>query len=117
VSRDRGSATIWLVSAGFVVVTIGLAATLAGAAAGARHRAQAAADLGALAGAWYVLDGTPAACAASAAVVQANRARQAGCRVDGLDLVVTAEVPFEAPAGAIVARATARAGPTAGVAG
>jgi hypothetical protein len=42
----------------------------------------------------------------------ANGARMAGCRLDGLDVVVTAEVAVSgAPAGLGPARASARAGP------
>jgi hypothetical protein len=58
-SGDRGSASVWLLCAGLVVLSFGLTGALAAAAATGRHRAQAAADLGALAGARYAVDGEP----------------------------------------------------------
>jgi secretion/DNA translocation related TadE-like protein len=103
---DRGSATIWLLAVGFVVVSIGIAAALVGVARTNRHRAQAAADLGALAGAPYAITGAGTACARAGDIVTANGARLLDCRVDGLYLVVTAGVG--------PARAAARAGPVSG---
>ncbi len=74
----------------------------------ARHRAQAAADLAALAAAARLPSGAHAACAGASAVARAMRADDVGCRVDDLDVVVTVRVavPF-----AGVAQAAARAGP------
>lgn len=113
-SGDRGSASVWLLCAGFVVVAFGLAGALASAAATGRHRAQAAADLGALTGVRYALDGEPAACARAASIVTANGARMTGCRLVGLDLVVAAEVSVPAVGRA---RGIARAGPVGEAAG
>ncbi|MEN3307225.1 MAG: hypothetical protein V7603_3427 [Micromonosporaceae bacterium] len=111
-SGERGSASVCLLGIGAVVVAVGLAAALAGAAMAARHRAQVAADLGALAGARYAVAGQDTACRRAAVIVTRNGARIAGCRLDGLDLVVTAEVAVSgAPAGLGPARASARAGP------
>lgn len=81
-----------------------------GAAVAARHRAQAAADLAALAAAARVPAGFQAACAQANAVARAMRAITTGCVVDELDVVVTIEV------GLAVGRwgkalAAARAGP------
>lgn len=73
-----------------------------GSAVVARHRAQAVADLAALAA---------AACIQAAAVARAMRVDDIGCVVDGLDVVITARVPVVV---AGTARATARAGPAAG---
>jgi secretion/DNA translocation related TadE-like protein len=97
-----------------VVIAFGLAGALGGAAASARHRAQAAADLGALAGARYAVDGSSVACARAAGIVEANGARLVGCRLEGVDLVVVAELPV---VGLGTARGTARAGPVDGPAG
>ena len=105
-SPDRGSASIWLLAVGFVVVSVGTAAALVGVARTDRHRAQAAADLGALAGARYAIAGTGTACARAGEIVSANGARLLDCRLEGLDLVVTA--------GLGPARAAARAGPVSG---
>jgi secretion/DNA translocation related TadE-like protein len=101
--RDRGSASVWLLAVGFVIVAVGIGAALVGAAVTDRHRAQVAADLGALAGARYAVDGAGAACGHAGDPVVANGGRLVDCRLDGLDLLVTAQVG--------PARAAARAGP------
>jgi secretion/DNA translocation related TadE-like protein len=101
--RDRGSASIWLLAVGFVVVAVGIGAALVGVALTDRHRARVAADLGALAGARYAVDGTGPACERAGRIVAANGGWLVECRLDGLDLVVTAQVG--------PARAAARAGP------
>lgn len=94
------------------MVVVLLWVTAAGAYLGsvvvARHRAQAAADLAALAAAARLPSGAAAACARATAVAHGMRVDVAGCQVDGLDVVVSVAVPL-AFAGA--ARAAARAGP------
>lgn len=74
----------------------------------ARHRAQATADLAAVAAAAQLPSGVGAACARATAVARAMRVGNAACEVDDLDVVITVEVPV---AFAGVARAAARAGP------
>jgi secretion/DNA translocation related TadE-like protein len=74
----------------------------------ARHRAQAAADLAALAGAARLPLGVSAACAHATAVAREMRVDDVGCLVDDLDVVVTVAVAVVV---AGVARAAARAGP------
>jgi len=105
---DAGSATV----AAAAMVAVLLCVTGAGAYLGsvvvARHRAQAAADLAALAGAAALPSGVAAACARATAVAHQMRIDDARCRVDGLDVVVTARVPV---AFAGMAQAAARAGP------
>ncbi|WBB73278.1 flp pilus-assembly TadE/G-like family protein [Micromonospora sp. WMMD1128] len=109
---ERGGATVCLLAIGLVFVLVGLFGAGIGAARCARHQARVAADFGALAGAGRVLDGTDTACASAAALVSANDGRLTGCRVDGLDLIVTAEVRVAPlPGLARVATATSRAGP------
>jgi secretion/DNA translocation related TadE-like protein len=81
-----------------------------GSAVVARHRAQAAADLAALAAAGLLPAGAAAACARATAVAREMRVDDALCAVDELDVVVTVEV---AVAFAGRARAAARAGPVA----
>jgi len=101
-----------LLAAGVVLVAAGLVGATLGAAHVARHRAQSAADLGALAGAARALEGPPAACARAARFVARNGGRLTACVLDGLDLTVTVSVPA-APGilpGA-AATATSRAGP------
>ncbi|MFS8499594.1 MAG: flp pilus-assembly TadE/G-like family protein [Micromonosporaceae bacterium] len=107
---DRGSASVWCLAVGTVLLAAGLAATSLGAAQVARHQAQAAADLAALAGAPQAVRGPDAACQRAAEIAAANRARLVGCRVEGLDVVVTVEVGSTLPAPR-PASATARAGP------
>ncbi|MGO8965215.1 Rv3654c family TadE-like protein [Mycobacterium sp.] len=81
-----------------------------GAAVVARHRAQAAADLAALAAAARVPAGPETACAEANAVARAMRVSTADCVVDDLDVVVTTEAGL-AIGGWGKARAAARAGP------
>ena len=94
------------------MVAVLLCVTAAGAYLGsvvvARHRAQAAADLAALAAAARLPSGAEAACAQADTVAHAMRVDDVGCRVDDLDVVVTVHV---AVVFAGVAQATARAGP------
>lgn len=79
-----------------------------GSAVVARHRAQAAADLAALAAANRLPAGAAAACAGAAAVAHAMRVNNVQCATDHLDVVVRIEVaaPFVG-----AAQAAARAGP------
>jgi secretion/DNA translocation related TadE-like protein len=81
-----------------------------GAAVVARHRAQAAADLAALAAAARVPAGPETACAQASALARAMRVSTAGCAVDDLDVVVTIEVGLTVGRWG-KARAAARAGP------
>jgi secretion/DNA translocation related TadE-like protein len=110
--RDRGSASVWLLAVGLLLVAAGAAGGTVGAAHVASHRAQAAADLGALAGAARAIEGSAAACARAAELVAANGAGLVDCRLDGLDLTVTVQVSAAPMAGVgRAATATARAGP------
>ena len=94
------------------MVAVLLCITGAGAYLGsvvvARHRAQAAADLAALAAAAALPSGVAAACGRATAVAREMRVDDARCRVDGLDVVVTARVRV---AFIGMAQAAARAGP------
>jgi secretion/DNA translocation related TadE-like protein len=94
------------------MVAVLLCVTAVGAYVGsvvvARHRAQAAADLAALAAAARLPSGAGAACARATAVARQMRIDDVECRVDELDVVVTVGVPVVF---AGVARAAARAGP------
>lgn len=109
---DGGVATIIAVA----MIAVLLALTAGGAAVGsavvARHRAQAAADLSALAGAQHALYGVTPACAEAGAVARRMGAVVAGCTVEDLDVVVAVSVPVMLGRfGARPARAAARAGP------
>ncbi len=79
-----------------------------GAIVVARHRAQAAADLSALAAARRLPSGPEAACGLAKTLARQMGADSAQCAVIDLDVVITVEV---AVAFAGRARAGARAGP------
>ncbi|MGB0962591.1 MAG: Rv3654c family TadE-like protein [Mycobacterium sp.] len=109
---DRGSASLIAAAmiAALAVVTVGGAHV--GAAVIARHRAQAAADLAALAGAAYLPAGADTACAQAAVLARAMGTIALTCAAEGLDLVVTVEASTAVgPAWMGAARAVARAGP------
>lgn len=94
------------------LLVVSLAVAQVGAAVVARHRAQAAADLAALAAAGRLVDGRQAACAVAEAVAAAMRAGSAGCSVQGLDVTVRVTVPVRLGRwGTGHAHAGARAGP------
>jgi secretion/DNA translocation related TadE-like protein len=107
---DRGSASLWVLAVGALVVSVALAVALSGAAMTARHRAQVSADLGALAGARHAAEGAQGACARAEMIVARNGTVLVGCRLDGLDLVVDVTASWLLP-GLGAARASARAGP------
>jgi len=95
-----------------VLLTVTVACVYLGAAVIARHRAQAAADLAALAAAGGLADGAQAACAHAVAVAEAMDTSIARCEVTGLDVVVTVDVSVAlGRLGRGTARAVARAGP------
>jgi secretion/DNA translocation related TadE-like protein len=81
-----------------------------GSAVVARHRAQAAADLAALAAAARLAAGPESACAQARAVAREMRVSTTGCDVHDLDVVVTVDVRL-AVGGWGSAGAAARAGP------
>ncbi|GII02187.1 hypothetical protein Pta02_41950 [Planobispora takensis] len=96
-----------------VISTVVLAVTFAGAARVIRHRAQTAADLGALAAARLAFADPDAGCAEAASLAVTNGARLTRCVVgDGGVATVRVTVSFTLPVvgvGEVVAHA--RAGP------
>jgi secretion/DNA translocation related TadE-like protein len=97
---------------GLLIALAGAAGATVAAAVVASHRAGAAADLGALAGAAQAVRGDPAACARAERFVVANGARLVDCRREGLDVILTVEVDATGLAGlGRTARGVARAGP------
>lgn len=97
-----------------VLVTVLMGAAHVGAAVIARHRAQTAADLAALAGAAHLPTGTGPACTRAERLARAMHALAVTCTVDGLDLVVTVAVsPVLGGRWMGPATAVARAGPAA----
>ena len=77
-ARDRGSASIWLLGCCALLLTVALVAMLRTDAVYARHRAEAAADLAALAAAGRI-GTTGDICAAARAVAQSNGATLLSC--------------------------------------
>ena len=75
---DRGSASVWVVSVCALLVVLAFAGTLRTDAVLARHRAEAAADLAALAAAGRIGIG-PDSCAAAARIAAANGATIQAC--------------------------------------
>jgi secretion/DNA translocation related TadE-like protein len=106
---DQGSASLWLLGVALAVLLLAGTVAMAGGLLVARHRARAAADLGALAGAVRAAQGPGVACPAAERIVQANGGRMIGCQLKGLDVVITVDV--DGPAGWGQVRASARAGP------
>lgn len=93
-----------------VLVTVALVGVRVGSAVVARHRAQGAADLAALAAAARVPSGPAAACQGALEIARAMGAELADCTVAELDVVIAVVVAAGGPIGA-PARASARAGP------
>ncbi|MFD2763711.1 Rv3654c family TadE-like protein [Micromonospora eburnea] len=114
-ATDRGGATVCLLAVGLVFVLVGLFGAALGAARTARQQARNAADFGALAGAAWAIESDDVACGRAGELVRANGGRLVACRLDGLDVVVTAEVGVAPlPGLARTATATSRAGPVRG---
>lgn len=110
--RDEGAATLAGCCAVGVVVVITAALLHIGSAVSARHRAQSAADLSALAAAASVDAGVDAACTAATTLAARMHTTVDSCEVDGWDVVVTVSLPVTLSAwGVRDARAAARAGP------
>jgi secretion/DNA translocation related TadE-like protein len=112
VSRDRGSATVWLAGLTSLIGLVTLVALLYGSAVIARHRAATAADFAALAAAVRVPDGIGVACDAARSMAARNGGALIGCVVSGDDAEV--EVTRALVLGSLgswTATARARAGP------
>ncbi|SNU02302.1 helicase/secretion neighborhood TadE-like protein [Ruaniaceae bacterium KH17] len=105
-NREEGAATVLMLAiVAVVLVLIGFTALL-GTASAARHSAQSAADLAALAAAEVHLS-HGSACAIAAQVSELNDAELVGCEIQGEFVVVRVRVPVAG----MWASATARAGP------
>ncbi|WGL52829.1 flp pilus-assembly TadE/G-like family protein [Nocardioides sp. BP30] len=85
---ERGAVTVLAVALIGVLVLLTAAFGVVEAMVAAHRRAQAAADLAALAGAQAIEHGGQA-CAAATSVAVANGARMAACAIDGRDVGVT----------------------------
>ena len=113
---DRGSASIWVVAGVLLLFAVAAAAVLRECAVLARHRAEGAADLAALAGAERIgVGGEP--CSAARVTAADNGAHLVSCRVrlaaDGRSGTVSVEVRYDVRlpvVGSRAASAAARAG-------
>ncbi|HET6286633.1 flp pilus-assembly TadE/G-like family protein [Amycolatopsis sp. QT-25] len=109
---DRGVATAWTASIVAILIGAAVFAFWLGAAVTTRHRAEAAADLAALAAASHATDGPGAACERARQVTVRMSATLLTCRWERGDALV--EVRSE-PSGHLAAvgraEARARAGP------
>lgn len=110
-SRDGGFAAPVVLGLAMVLCVVGAALAAAGTVTATRHRAEALADLGALAAAAHAAEGEPAACRAARRLLEQQGSVLVACRLVGLDAVVTAGV---APPGRLASLGTlhgvARAG-------
>jgi secretion/DNA translocation related TadE-like protein len=110
--HDRGSATVWAVAGVAVIMTVFLVGLHLGSAVIARHRAEAAADLAALAAAGVAVEGAEAACDRAGEVAAAMGGTVTSCGLVGWDALVEVRVPTEvALPGIDGATGRARAGP------
>lgn len=109
--REDGSASLLVVALTGVVLLLGLSGALLTATAAAHRRAQAAADLAALAGATARQHGADA-CGTAGLVADRNGARATDCHLEEDDVVVRVALPgpeFLGHSWELVGRA--RAGP------
>ncbi len=110
--RDRGSATLLAVAMVALILAACGGAVVVGTAVIARHRAQSAADLAALAAAGRLTAGQETACGWAASLADSMHASVVGCGVEDLDVIVTVDVSVSLSRWGIgTARAAARAGP------
>ncbi|MFD0000148.1 Rv3654c family TadE-like protein [Nocardia sp. NPDC127526] len=109
---DAGGVTVAACLAVLAVLAVTLPAAQVGVAMAGRHRAQAAADLAALAAAHHLSGGTAAGCARAEEIAARMALRVTGCVVADWDVTVTVEARMAlGPLGTRVVRAMARAGP------
>ncbi len=90
---DRGSGTVWVLTFAMLVWACVVAIVVVASVRVDRHRAAAAADLAALAGAEQAASGADRACAVARRTAHANQARLVDCTVSGLTVTVTVAVP------------------------
>jgi secretion/DNA translocation related TadE-like protein len=113
-ARDDGIATVWAVTGVALIMCALLLGLHLGSAVAARHRAEAAADLAALAAAGLAVQGREVACARATEIAEAMQGMVVGCVLSGWDALV--EVRVDVPLallGARTAAGRARAGPAA----
>lgn len=114
-SDEHGAASLTAVAAVAVLIAVTGGLIQLGAAVVARHRAQSAADLAALAAAGQIASGADSACAQAALVARAMDTTVTDCVVDGLEVVVNVDAAIAHGAWRVgPAQAAARGGPVIG---
>ena len=98
-ATDSGVATVWAASAVAVLTVVLVACLHLGAALLARHRAESAADLAALAAAREAVRGEAPACLRAAQIATATGGEVVRCRLVGWTALVEVRVsgPFALP--------------------
>ena len=91
-AAEAGVATVWAAAAVAVLTTVVAACLHLGAALLARHRAESAADLAALAAAREAVRGEVGACQRAAEIATAMGAEVARCRLVGWNALVEVQV-------------------------
>lgn len=110
---DRGVATVWAAGAIAVLVSVAAFALHLGEAMVIRHRAEAAADLAALAAATRAVPGEHYACAQARRVTDRMRVQLVSCELHGWDALISVAAQPTGWLGVLgPATAHSRAGPT-----
>ncbi|MBF6333944.1 Rv3654c family TadE-like protein [Nocardia transvalensis] len=110
-----GAATVAACLALTALLVVTVLIVQLGAVVAVRHRAQAAADLGALAAAGALATGAETGCARADEIAKRMRVRVRDCAVEGWDATITVEAGASlGPLGSRMVRAAARAGPVDG---
>lgn len=108
---DAGVATVWSAMAVALLLSVTVLVVELGAAISVRHRAEAAADLAALAAAASAAVGEVASCSQARRVTDRNSVELTGCHVAGWDAFIEVRADLPAPLSAFDdATARARAG-------
>ncbi|KQU55195.1 pilus assembly protein TadE [Rhodococcus sp. Leaf278] len=109
---DEGGATVLAALTMSALITVVVMVIHVGSAVGARHQAQSAADLAALAGAGALDRGVADACESARGLAVRMGTQLRECTIDEWDVIVTVGQPvFLGRFGMSDAIATARAGP------
>lgn len=111
--NDRGVATVWAAGALAVLLSVAVFGMHLGGAMIARHQAESAADLAALAGAAALVAGERHACTQAQRVADRMRVRLVSCRARGWDMLVEVAARPGGQLGFGDATGRARAGPAA----
>lgn len=111
---DAGSGAVWVLAVALVAVLVAMLFAARGAAVVARHRADAAADFAALAGATRAIEGATGACSLARGIAARNGAQLTRCTVMGVVVEVETRVSLPGALRRWSATGAARAGPVVG---